>query len=528
VLRSHEPWRRQLLLITGLAVVVRLAFLWLEPSNHVAGDEHTWLGWALAPREGLLSPSVHLSAFRSEMLFYPPLYPYFIALTFKAGGSLILVKAAQAVLGALLVPALGRLGRQLFGASAGLAAALVAALYPELVWYSVHFWSETIFLTLTFWGFERIVASGAPEGSRATSDRGRRLRVVLLLASVPAAAWVVWGHDLEWGAGLAYVLLSACATGAGWHLLRANKSGRDMAAVAGLVWGLAILTRETLLYFVPVAMVFMAWRNGEGRRRAALMAMGAVLVVAPWTYRNYVVTHTFIPVGTSGALNLWQGNTRLSRQEVYARTAQIHGPGDQRVAQYRFHRAAAWDAILSRQPTWFFDKLVSEMPAFWEADSLVLIHMLEKRAYGNPSPGLARTVAVVVLAPYLLLLVVCAIGAPRLRWTLGGALLLSFIAYYNLIHVATHGFSRYRLPVLPVLFLIAGALAVSVRGGLLPWTARRRVVAGALLLGAVAVLAPSVHQLCTQPLLDRGQRRAATADDGHAVLAAARSPRSIA
>jgi len=35
-------------------------------------------------------------------------------------------------------------------------------------------------------------------------------------------------------------------------------------------------------------------------------------------------------------------------------------------------------------------------------------------------------------------------------------LLLAFLVYYNLIHVATHGYARYRLPALPALFVMAG------------------------------------------------------------------------
>ena len=69
----------------------------------------------------------------------------------------------------------------------GIAAAL-AAFYPELVWYSVHYWSEPVFLALLWWAIEGVMAA----------DARRSL-------------------------------------------------GR--AVLAGILWGLAILTRETALYF---------------------------------------------------------------------------------------------------------------------------------------------------------------------------------------------------------------------------------------------------------------------------------------
>ena len=62
-----------------------------------------------------------------------------------------------------------------------------------------------------------------------------------------------------------------------------------------------------------------------------------------------------------------------------------------------------------------------------------------------------------VLAPYLLVLALCVAACVTLpHRATRRLLLLGFLAYYNLIHVATHGYARYRLPVLPVLFILAG------------------------------------------------------------------------
>ena len=74
-------------------------------------------------------------------------------------------------------------------------------------------------------------------------------------------------------------------------------------------------------------------RAGAGRARRVPRSR-AVLVVAPWTYRNWLVFHAFVPVSTAGGLNLFQGNARLTRQEVYDRYEAVHG----RIEQYRFAR----------------------------------------------------------------------------------------------------------------------------------------------------------------------------------------------
>jgi hypothetical protein len=493
---------RGLFVLTVLALVLRVVFVWVEPANGLSGDEHTWTGWAWGANEGLTSARIGFSPFRSEMIFYPPLYPYFLAGARALFGSLIAVKLLQAVLSALLVPAIGRLGGLLFGRSAGLVAAGLVAFYPELVWYAAHFWSETLFLTLMWWAFERLLAGDAL-ASRAAAPPARVVRWLrgAFLAALPFGALrLVWGHDLEPLAGAALVLLAIAGALGLRFLLSRGSAAREAAALAGCLWGLATLTRETLLYFAPVAALWLLWRQRDGLARAVAFAVPLILVVAPWTYRNYVVTHAFVPVATSGALNLWQGNTDLSREQVYVLSEAVRGPGPVRIAQYRYHQRMAWQAIIERQPGWFFDKLVAEMPAFWEADSVALIHLMLKQAYGPYRPGTARLVAAVLLLPYLAVLVLAVAAIPRLRLTRLTGLLLGFLVYYNLLHVITHGFSRYRLPIMPLVFLVA-ALALardpSRTGPHLTW--QRRLAAVLVGLGWTLSVLPSIGRLAAQP-----------------------------
>src|SRR5262245_5506231 len=144
---------RILLLLTAGAFVVRVLFLLLEPATSPVADERTWIDWA----RNLASDKVGFSPFRTRLVFYPPLYHYMIAVLETATGGLASVKWAQAVLGALLVPAVGRVGILAFGEAGGLAAAAITAFYPDLIWFSAHFWSETLFLTLLWWAIERVL-----------------------------------------------------------------------------------------------------------------------------------------------------------------------------------------------------------------------------------------------------------------------------------------------------------------------------------------------------------------------------------
>lgn len=421
--------RRALCALTLVALALRLMFLALEPETRPTGDERTWIGWGTQSPAGVASPEVRFSPLRTGVLFYPPLYPYFIGAVFALGGTLGAVQLAQALVGALLVPLLGGVATRVVGPRAGTRVAALVAFYPDLIWFSVHFWSETLFLVLLWWAFEKLLQA----------DQQRSL---------------------------------------------------GLAVVAGGLWGLAILTRETVLYFTPVAALWLAWRGsvegrGPARARGALFLLSALLTVTPWTWRNWIVYDAFIPVSTAGGLNLWQGNARLTRQEVYDRYQAVTGL----VAQYAHARRMGLEAIVERQPTWIFEKLRDELPLFFEADSLALVHV-RRGAYGEVSRGVTLALACVVLTPYLVLLGGFVAGLRRAPLDRALLLLLVFLVYYALIHVVTHGFARYRLPVLPVLFVVAvvGLQATPARAS------RARLAAvGLLALLLAASVAPSLR-----------------------------------
>ena len=243
---------------------------------------------------------------------------------------------------------------------------------------------------------------------------------------------------------------------------REERGPEPCALAAGVLWGLAILTRETVLYFVPLAALWLAWRRPGGLRRAALYAGAALLVVLPWTVRNYIVFDAFVPVSTAGALNLWQGNTRLSREQVYEEYWAVHG----RIPKYEHARRRALQAILERQPLWIFEKLYSELPEFWAAHAQPIVH-IERGAYGPLKRPVAVAAVAVVLVPYLAVLALFVLGLAWLPRSRAALLVLSFLAFYVLLHVAAHAYPRYRLPAMPALFLLAAH-------GLACWSARPR------------------------------------------------------
>src|SRR3954452_4354566 len=69
---------------------------------------------------------------------------------------------------------------------------------------------------------------------------------------------------------------------------------RAPVLAAGVLAGLAILGRANAL----VVLAPLAWAVWRGPRPAVVLVAAALLTVAPWTIRNAVVLHHFVPVST--------------------------------------------------------------------------------------------------------------------------------------------------------------------------------------------------------------------------------------
>jgi hypothetical protein len=449
---SEAPQGRALVLLTGLALALRVAYLLLEPRCALTGDEPSWI--EIGRR--ISRPAVAFSPLRSDLVFYPPVYPYFVGGLFRAFGTMRAVLWAQVILGALLVPVVGLAGARAFGRRVGLFAAAATALYPELLWYPAHYWSETVFLLLLWGAIERTLAADA-------------------------------------------------------------RASRGAAVAAGLLWGLATLTRELSLYLVPIAALWLLRpRHADtagrfrphglrpaagGVARSALLVLVTVLTVLPWTIRNAIVFHVFIPVSTMGGLNLWQGNTRLTHLQIYEVLTTKGGA----VEQDRYCREMAWKTIASRQPGWALEKIGEQMPEFWKAGSEVLDHLAGREACGPLSVTRLVPIELVLLLPYLAVLGLFLVGLVRVRFTGGAFFLLVLLAAYNAAHVVAYATTRFRVPVLPVVFMVAAAVLLGRRdGALLPLRGWRLLLLAALALAALATLAPGLDELAAWRLLAGG------------------------
>lgn len=164
--------------------------------------------------------------------FRPPGYPFFLAGLYELVPEpfrLGYVRIVQAFVMALMAPLAALLGLRIgLRPRTALLAGLAMAFYPILLFYPAGLASENTFIPLLLLGF-------------------------LLLLGIRQQPWF-------------------------WKTL-----------LAGLVLGLAMLTRSVLAAFVLLAGLW-AWRYSPGRKRAALVLVATAFgVCLPWAIRNSIV-----------------------------------------------------------------------------------------------------------------------------------------------------------------------------------------------------------------------------------------------
>jgi 4-amino-4-deoxy-L-arabinose transferase-like glycosyltransferase len=168
-----------------------------------------------------------------------------VATTAAAPGPelLRLVRIVQSCLGGGVVWLIGWLAYRAAGPKAAVAAGALAAIYPPLVWTPAYVWSETLFSLLAL----------------------------------------------------------GCA---GLLTLDSHRAGPSIGA--GVLAGLAVLTRPAMLFFLPLVLPWLCWKRRW--REAVLVILACAIVVAPWTLRNMREYGRFVLVASEGGITFWTGN----------------------------------------------------------------------------------------------------------------------------------------------------------------------------------------------------------------------------
>jgi 4-amino-4-deoxy-L-arabinose transferase-like glycosyltransferase len=324
-----------------------------------------------------------------------PGYAYFLAgIEAVCGRSLLAVRLVQALVGSVAVWLAARLAAELFGGRPALWAAGLVAVYPVFVLYTALILAETLFVTLLLGGL-----------------------LALLLAM--------------------------------------RRDRLALALLAGALLGLAVLVRASLLpAVVLLAGGWAVWRRLRPRALLGAACMLAVVAAAlvPWAWRNWRLTgHVVVTTSRAGAslyealnpeadggpmLNVQANVPRRPGLDEVERDRQLRREAVEYVREHPGR--VAWLALVKFARTW---SPVPNHPRFRSAP-----------------------VCVTVAVPYTIVMVLAAIGLVRVVRRVPGRgapraevlLILGLpVVYYALLHMVFVGSIRYRMPVMPLLMVLA-------------------------------------------------------------------------
>ncbi|MEM8712346.1 MAG: tetratricopeptide repeat protein, partial [Planctomycetota bacterium] len=252
------PSRFAALLFVGAYLVRALYVMMLREHPRFEAptmDAGYHLAWARALADG--------TEFRDGPFFRAPLYPIVLAALLKVtGGSLVAVRMVQAALGACTAVLTYRLGRRVAGEGAGRTAGGLVA----VAWTLISFDAELLIPVLL---------------------------IPLLLAALDA--------------------------GLGWLEAegRVASGGADAAPVrwtrpagVGILFGLAAITRPNVLLFMPV-LFFLGWRVARRLGPPVWLTVGTLAAVVPVTLHNALEGDASL-IATQGGVNFWIGNNPSS------------------------------------------------------------------------------------------------------------------------------------------------------------------------------------------------------------------------
>jgi len=422
-MRARGDWR--LMAILAVAVLLRVAVaLYLGDvvdAPPLLTDQRSYhaLGYRLVDGHGFSFPKAWypFTPADTPTAHWSFLYSLFVAGVYAVfGPHPLAVRLVQAVLGGLLMPWLGyRLTMRVFGGGGesrkdkddgssiggelvALVAAAVTAVYAYFALYAATLMTETFFIIAVLWTLDVALSI-----------------VYQLQEDLP----------ISWRRG----------------------------ALLGVSLGVATLLRQSILPWVPVLGLVIAWIGMRRRRLADVVKLGIsigialMLFVLPWTYRNYRVYDRFL---------LLNSNTGFA---MYSAQHPIHGMRFSEFEAAPLPEGLAW----GHEPD-MYSALMAQGAQFVLEDPVryVLLSLSRVRAFFEfwPTPdtsllhNLGRVGSFGLVLPLMIYGLVLAGRDGEVLGRVG--LILVFAAVYSVMHILTWAMVRYRLPVDAVMMPIVG------------------------------------------------------------------------
>ncbi|MGB9720625.1 MAG: glycosyltransferase family 39 protein [bacterium] len=187
------------------------------------------------------------NAYPAPTSSHAPLYPYFLSFFYRSGINpfiYLVIQLLQAIFSVLTVYIIYKTSQILFNDSVARITEWLVALYPPFIYYCTKLVPTTIFL---------------------------------------------------------FFLCTAI------YLIIRNKN-LFQNIISGICLGIAILCDPVALVLFPAILVFFLVNKEMNFFRMALILSVSIVLLVPWTIRNYIVHRTVVPITTQFGVNFWIGN----------------------------------------------------------------------------------------------------------------------------------------------------------------------------------------------------------------------------
>lgn len=378
------------LIMLGVLVRVALAFALGDEATPISGAADQYTYDALAQRviagHGFSFATGWYPFTRADepTAHWSYLYTLYLAAVYAlVGHHPLAARLIQAILSGLNCWLAYRLGCQLFGVSVGLAAAALTAAYAYFVFFGAALMTQSFY-------------------------------IMALLAAVSLAI------DLT------------------------ERSDRRRWILLGMVLGLGVLLRQTLLLFVPLLITWIAWMQ-RPRWADVALAIGIVAaLVLPWTLRNYYVFGDFLLLNSNGGFWFYSSNHPNQGTDFNPTYAAPLPPDLTALAEPAVDRELYRRALgfIVSDPARFIRLSLSRIPHyFWLLPS----------TQSSTASNLGRILSFTLYLPLMLY----GLYLSRSCWRLCMPLYL-YVGFDTILHLMSWAAPRYRLPSDALLMVFAG------------------------------------------------------------------------
>jgi len=225
--------------------------------------------------------------------------------------------------------------------------------------------------------------------------------------------------------------------------------------------GLAALTEPSVLSVLPFLAMWACYRRHKQQQRwagaAVLATLAFVVVIAPWSVRNYRIFHRFIPLRSGFGLELYVGNNGSSEHWVNrsmypahsdAELSEFEAAGEILYMQHKLHQALAFIQAHKGFFLWMsLRRAIYLWTGFWSFSHNYLL--------GEPLDP-----ANVVICTTLTILALMGLTRAFRQGHVASVPFLIVLLLFPLVYCITHPEVYYRRPIDP-LFVVLAVYAVT-------------------------------------------------------------------